>query len=117
MSVSNSTRISEALTSIKPVNRPYVVNDEKHALLARLNSQREHVLGGLEGLSEDDLRRPVLPSGWTRVGMVRHLALEVEQLWLRGAFAGQADHADLRGRGLAGSGGPTRCRNPRSVPS
>ena len=47
------------------------------------------MLGTLEGLSEDDLRRSVLPSGWTPLGMVRHLALEVEQFWFRGAVAGE----------------------------
>ena len=57
--------------------------------MASLNSQREHVLGALEGLPGDDLRRPVLPSGWTPLGMVRHLALEVEQFWFRGAVAGE----------------------------
>jgi hypothetical protein len=65
------------------------VDDEKDALLAVLNEQREHVLGALDGLSEDDLRRPVLPSAWTALGMVRHLALEVEQFWFRGAAAGE----------------------------
>jgi Protein of unknown function (DUF664) len=66
-----------------------VVNDETDALLAALNSQRQHVLGTLEGLAEDDLRLPVLPSGWTPLGMIRHLALEVEQFWFRGAVAGE----------------------------
>jgi Protein of unknown function (DUF664) len=66
-----------------------VVDEEKDALLAALNSQREHVLGALDGLPEDALRRPALPSGWTPLGMVRHLALEVEQFWFRGAVAGE----------------------------
>jgi len=66
-----------------------VVNDEADALLASLNTQREHVLGAVEGLSEDNLRRPVLPSGWTPLGMVRHLALEVERFWFRAAVAGE----------------------------
>jgi Protein of unknown function (DUF664) len=66
-----------------------MVNGEKDALLAALNAQREHVLGTLDGLSEDDLRRPVLPSGWTALGVIRHLALEVEQFWFRGAVAGE----------------------------
>jgi hypothetical protein len=66
-----------------------VVNDEKDALLASLDAQREHVLGALEGLSDDALRRPALPSGWTPLGMVQHLALEVEQFWFRGAVAGE----------------------------
>jgi hypothetical protein len=66
-----------------------VVDDEKDALVTSLSSQREHVLGALEGLSDDQLRRPVLPSGWTPLGMVRHLALEVERFWFRGAVAGE----------------------------
>jgi hypothetical protein len=66
-----------------------VVNNEKDDLLTSLTAQREHVLGALEGLSEDDLRRSVLPSGWTPLGMVRHLALEVERFWFRGAVAGE----------------------------
>ncbi|MGH3291722.1 MAG: DinB family protein [Trebonia sp.] len=59
------------------------------ALLTSLNAQREHVLGALDGLSEDELRRPLLRSGWTPLGMVQHLALEVEQFWFRGAVAGE----------------------------
>jgi Protein of unknown function (DUF664) len=53
--------------------------DERRVLLAYLNVQRKHVLGILEGLSEEDLRRPVLPSGSTCVGLVQHLALDVER--------------------------------------
>jgi uncharacterized protein DUF664 len=71
------------------VRHPGMVNEEKDALLASLNAQREHVLGTLDGLAEEDLRRPVLPSAWTLLGMVRHLALEVEQFWFRGAVAGE----------------------------
>jgi len=65
-----------------------MVNEEKDALLASLNAQREHLFSALEGLSEDDRRRPVLPSAWTPLGLVRHVALEVEQFWFRGAVAG-----------------------------
>ncbi|HEU5416746.1 MAG TPA: DUF664 domain-containing protein, partial [Streptosporangiaceae bacterium] len=56
---------------------------ETGLLLDYLNGQRRHVLGILDDLSEDDLRRPVLPSGWTSLGMVRHLALDVERFWFR----------------------------------
>ncbi len=66
-----------------------MVNDETEALLASLNAQREHVLGVLEDLPEGGLRQPALPSGWTPLGMVQHLALEVEQFWFRGAVAGE----------------------------
>jgi hypothetical protein len=78
-----------ALTSGAPVRHPCVVNDETQALLTALNAQREHVLGALDGLSDDELRRPLLPSGWTPLGMVQHLALEVERFWFRGAVAGE----------------------------
>jgi hypothetical protein len=66
-----------------------MVNEEKDALLASLTAQRGHLLSTLDGLSEADLRRPVLPSAWTPLGLVRHLALEVEQFWFRGAVAGE----------------------------
>ena len=65
------------------------MDDETQALLTSLNGQREHVLGALDGLSEDELRRALLPSGWTPLGMVQHLALEVERFWFRGAVAGE----------------------------
>ncbi|MDQ6687944.1 MAG: DinB family protein [Actinomycetota bacterium] len=62
---------------------------EAQALLASLGAQRNHVLGILEGLPEEDLRRPVLPSGWTSLGLVRHLALDVERFWFRAVVAGE----------------------------
>lgn len=61
---------------------------ELETLLDHLNGQRRHVLGILEGLSEEDLRRPILPSGWSCLGMVRHLAIDVERFWFRMVVAG-----------------------------
>jgi Protein of unknown function (DUF664) len=43
----------------------------------------------VEGLPEDNLRQPVLPTGWAPLGMVRPLALEVEQFLFRGTVAGE----------------------------
>ena len=63
--------------------------DERTMLLGYLNAQRKHVLGILEGLSEEDLHRPVLPSGWTCVGLVQHLAVDVERFWFRAVIAGE----------------------------
>jgi Protein of unknown function (DUF664) len=63
--------------------------DEIQALLAVLDAQREHVLGILEGLPDEALRRAVLPSGWTCLGLVRHLALDVERFWFRAVVAGE----------------------------
>jgi uncharacterized damage-inducible protein DinB len=66
-----------------------VSTKERAALLKWLGGQRRHVLGVLTGLSDADLRRPVLPSGWTCLAMVRHLAVDVERFWFRGVVAGE----------------------------
>ena len=63
--------------------------DETSALLSSLRDQRAHVLGVLEGLTEDDLRRPVLPTGWSCLGLVHHLAVDVERFWFRAVMAGE----------------------------
>jgi hypothetical protein len=63
--------------------------DESELLLGTLRGQRDHVIGILDGLSEDDLRRPVLPSGWTCLGLVHHLAVDVERFWFRAVLAGE----------------------------
>jgi len=64
-------------------------NPQAAMLLKWLTGQREHVLGALEGLSDADLRRPVLPSGWTCLGLVQHLALDVERFWFRNVMMGE----------------------------
>lgn len=68
---------------------------ELGALKDALDGQREHVLGILEGLSEQDLRRPLLPSGWNCLGLVRHLTMDVERFWFPGVIAGEPDVAGL----------------------
>jgi hypothetical protein len=62
---------------------------EREALRASLRAQRAHVLGILEGLDDADLRRPVLPTGWSCLGLVQHLALDVERFWFRAVAAGE----------------------------
>ena len=66
---------------------------EREALIASLAAQREHVLDAVQGLTEAELRRAVLPSGWTCLGLVQHLALDVERFWFRAVVAGE--HVDL----------------------
>jgi Protein of unknown function (DUF664) len=66
------------------------IDIERSALLSSLTNQRGHVLGILEGLSDEDLHRPVLASGWTCLGLVQHLAIDVERFWFRSIFAGEA---------------------------
>lgn len=62
---------------------------ERDLLLGRLSGQRRHILDQLVDLSEDQLRRPVLPSGWTGLGLVRHLTLSDERYWFEVVMAGQ----------------------------
>jgi hypothetical protein len=65
------------------------VSKERAALLEWLGDQRQHVFVVLRGLPEEALRRPVLPTGWTCLGLVRHLAVDVERFWFRGVVAGE----------------------------
>jgi hypothetical protein len=53
-----------------------------------LDAQRSHVLGILEGLDEDALRRAVLPSGWSCLGLLQHLALDDERFWFQAVVGG-----------------------------
>lgn len=54
-----------------------------------LTWQREHVLGALEDLTDEQLRAPALPSGWSPLGLVQHLALDVERFWFRAVVGGE----------------------------
>jgi Protein of unknown function (DUF664) len=65
------------------------VTTNADVLVDFLDTQREHVLGILEGLDDEQLRRTVLPSGWSSLGMVKHLALDVEHYWIRCIVAGE----------------------------
>jgi len=65
-----------------------MVSTEMTTLLGVLRSKREHVLG-IEDLDDEALRRPVLPSGWNCLGLVHHLALDVEKFWFRAVVAGE----------------------------
>ncbi|MEU7530934.1 DinB family protein [Saccharothrix sp. NPDC042600] len=65
---------------------------EKEALAAFLGAQRASVLAILEGLDEAALRTPVLPSGWTPLGMVEHLG-HAERHWFQEVVTGRADPA------------------------
>ncbi|WP_431193163.1 DUF664 domain-containing protein [Streptomyces tendae] len=68
-----------------------VSDSELRALFRVLDGQRRHVLGILDGLDAKDLRRPVLPSGWHCLGLVQHLALDVERFWFRAVVAGDEE--------------------------
>ena len=58
------------------------------AMVKSLNAQRHHVLGILDGLGDEELSTPVLPTGWTCMGLVHHLAVDVERFWFQAVIAG-----------------------------
>lgn len=68
------------------------LTDPAQLLPAYLDAYREAVLNKLDGLTEEQLRAAVLPSGWSPLGLVKHLA-NVERRWLQWGFAGE-DIAD-----------------------
>jgi hypothetical protein len=76
---------------------PPSVRDERTLLSAYLNAQRQHILGALDGLQDAALRRPVLPSGWTCLGLVQHLTNDVERFWFAGVMAGDRTVLDATG--------------------
>ena len=63
----------------------------RDSLLAHLSALREHVLTSIDGLSESDLRRAVLPSGWSCLGMIKHLTYDDEVFWFQAVVAADPD--------------------------
>ena len=59
--------------------------DPKQLLLAYLDFYRSTLLAKLEGLSDAELRGSILPSGWSPLGLLKHLRY-VEQRWLVWGF-------------------------------
>lgn len=62
---------------------------ERAALLGALHAARRHVLGAVETLADAQLRAATLPSGWSPVGLVRHLTLGGERYWFEVVVAGE----------------------------
>ncbi|MFI2608273.1 DinB family protein [Kitasatospora sp. NPDC018619] len=58
---------------------------EKESLRAALERHREAVLWKLEGLDDEQLRRPMTPSGTSLLGLVKHLG-GAELGWFRQTF-------------------------------
>jgi hypothetical protein len=61
--------------------------DEREVLLVALAYLRTSLLRKVEGLSEDDARRALVPSGTTLLWLVKHTAA-AEDIWLLQRFAG-----------------------------
>ena len=85
---STPTSTSECTTAHRNrVNGPDI--DTEHAALsAFLTAQRQSVLAIIDGLREDELRQAVVPSGWTPLGMIEHLA-HAERYWFQHVVSGR----------------------------
>lgn len=66
------------------------IDREKGTLTAALAAQRRHILTMVDGLDDEQLRRPVLPSGWHSLGLVKHLTLSDERYWFRCVMGGES---------------------------
>jgi hypothetical protein len=64
-------------------------DDDAAALRTFLSAQRRCVLEVVDGLHENDMRRTVVPSGWTPLEMIDHLA-GAERYWFQHVVAGTA---------------------------
>jgi uncharacterized damage-inducible protein DinB len=62
---------------------------ERSLLLGHLTGARQHVISQLEGLTDEQLRTPVLPSGWSCLGLVRHLTVSDERYWFEVVVGGE----------------------------
>lgn len=61
---------------------------EREMLETFLDFYRETILWKVSGMSEEDIRKVIVPSGWSPLGMVKHLVF-VEQNWFQTRFAGE----------------------------
>ena len=65
-------------------------DDIRRELLEYLQYQRSSVRSIVEGMNEEAWHTPVVPSGWTVAGMLRHLG-GVEHHWLQHVTTGVGD--------------------------
>ena len=93
---------------------PAPVGTELELLSQFLDFHRATVLWKCDGVSEADLRRAMVPSGTTMLGLVKHLAW-VERYWFRKIFRGerQIPFPVLRGGSRRGTADRVRRDGPQ----
>ncbi|MFC8722101.1 DinB family protein [Kitasatospora sp. NPDC057198] len=64
------------------------VSDPHGLLLGYLDWYRHALMRKVAGLSDDQLRTPVEPLGWSPLGLIKHLGW-VERRWMRWGFAAE----------------------------
>jgi len=85
---------------------------EKDVLLSHLAAQRRHIRKALEGLTDEQLLAAPLPSGWSVIALIHHLAVDDEMFWFRCVLgADEAAIAALDGDGWK----PPAGLSPRDV--
>ncbi|MCU1389124.1 MAG: hypothetical protein JWL72_2462 [Ilumatobacteraceae bacterium] len=67
-----------------------LTGDEKDCLVVSLDRHRDVVLWKIRGLDDEQLRRPMTPTGTTLLGLVKHLAA-VEYGWFCETFGHQPE--------------------------
>lgn len=78
------------------------LHDPAELLAGYLDYYRDEVLRKLDGMSTEELTRSRLPSGWTPLALLKHLAY-MERRWLRWGFMAEqvdspwGDHGPRRG--------------------
>jgi uncharacterized damage-inducible protein DinB len=77
---------------------PLELTDERTMLVAYLDYLREAIVLKTQGLSDDDVRRPMVASGTSLFGLVHHL-VGVERYWFHHVLAGR--DIERPGEGLA----------------
>ncbi|WP_033212944.1 DinB family protein [Kitasatospora phosalacinea] len=84
------------MTNIESQRRPVPLADggELDTALAFLAFARECVLKKTEGLTEEQLRRVLVPTGTNLLGLVRHLT-DGERYWFGYHVAGQEQYRDV----------------------
>ncbi len=71
-------------------------DDDAAALRTFLDAQRRCVLAIVDGLDETSMRTSVVPSGWTPLSLVEHLA-DAERFWFQRVVSGVVPRAHLPG--------------------
>ena len=67
---------------------PKSLEDLREILLQQLGYYRASLLAKLDGLTDDQLTGSVLPSGWSPLGLLKHLVF-VERRWMQWGFAAE----------------------------
>jgi len=67
---------------------PRSVEDPREILLQQLSYHRATLRAKLDGLSAEQLTGSILPSGWSPLGLLKHLVF-VERRWMQWGFEGE----------------------------